>query len=105
MRFRNWKLVFLEQLATGTLRVWAEPFTSLRLPKIFDLRADPYEQADITSNTYYDWLLDHAFLLVPAQGYVGKFLATFAEHPPRQKPASFNLDEVMEELQESGGSK
>lgn len=105
MRFRNWKLVFLEQRATGTLRVWAEPFTSLRLPKIFDLRADPYEQADITSNTYYDWLLDHAFLLVPAQEYVGKFLATFAEYPPRQKPASFNLDEVMEKLQESGGSK
>ncbi|MGB0599435.1 MAG: arylsulfatase [Rubripirellula sp.] len=105
MRFRNWKLVFLEQRATGTLRVWAEPFTSLRLPKIFDLRADPYEQADITSNTYYDWLLDHAFLLVPAQEYVGKFLATFAEYPPRQKPASFNLDEVMETLQKSGGSK
>lgn len=105
MRFRNWKLVFLEQRATGTLRVWSEPFTSLRLPKIFDLRADPYEQADITSNTYYDWLLDHAFLLVPAQEYVGKFLATFAEYPPRQKPASFNLDEVMEKLQNSGGSK
>lgn len=105
MRFRNWKLVFLEQRATGTLRVWAEPFTTLRLPKIFDLRADPYEQADITSNTYYDWLIDHAFLLVPAQQYVGDFLTTFANFPPRQKPASFNLDEVMEKLQVSGGSK
>lgn len=100
MRFENWKLVFLEQRATGTLRVWAEPFTPLRLPKMFDLRADPYEQADITSNIYYDWLIDHAFLLVPAQQYAGKFLATFKEFPPRQRPASFNLDDVMEKLSE-----
>ena len=100
MRFENWKLVFLEQRVEGTMRVWAEPFTPLRLPKIFDLRADPYEQADITSNTYYDWLLDHAFLLVPAQQYAGKFLETFKAYPPRQKPASFNLDEVMAKLSE-----
>ncbi|MAT13725.1 MAG: arylsulfatase [Planctomyces sp.] len=100
MRFENWKLVFMEQRAAGTLQVWAEPFTSLRLPKMFDLRADPYEQADITSNTYYDWLLDHAFLLVPAQQYAGNFLNTFQDFPPRQKPASFNLDDVMEKLSE-----
>jgi len=105
MRFENWKLVFLEQRVQGTLRVWSEPFTPLRLPKMFDLRADPYEQADITSNTYYDWLIDRAFLLVPAQQYAGKFLATFKEFPPRQRPASFNLDDVMEALQSSGGSK
>jgi arylsulfatase A-like enzyme len=98
MRFENWKLVFLEQRAEGTLRIWAEPFTHLRLPKMYDLRADPYEQADITSNTYWDWLLDHAFLLVPAQQYVGKFLETFKDFPPRQKPAAFNLDEVMAKL-------
>ena len=78
---------------------------ALRLPKIFNLRIDPYERADITSNTYYDWLLDRAFLLVPAQDYVGEFLATFKDFPPRQKAASFNLDEVMTKLQESGGSK
>lgn len=102
LRFENWKLVFMEQRAPGTLMVWAEPFTTLRLPKMFDLRADPYEQADITSNTYYDWLLDHAFLLVPAQQYVGKFLETFKEFPPRQKPASFNLEDVMAKLQEGG---
>jgi len=101
MRFQNWKLVFLEQRAPGTLRVWAEPFTPLRLPKMFDLRADPYETADVTSNTYYDWLLDHAFLLVPAQQYAGKFLETFKEYPPRQAPASFNLDEVMKKLSEA----
>ncbi|WP_417850882.1 arylsulfatase [Thalassoglobus sp.] len=101
MRFANWKLVFLEQRAVGTLLVWAEPFTQLRVPKIFDLRADPYEQADITSNTYYDWLIDHVFLLVPAQQYVGEFLATFKEFPPRQKADSFNLDDVMKKLSES----
>jgi len=100
LRFENWKLVFLEQRAEGTLRVWAEPFTTLRVPKIFDLHADPYEQADITSNTYYDWLLDHAFMLVPAQAYVGEFLKTFQEFPPRQKPDSFNVDEVMNKLQQ-----
>ncbi|MEW4489004.1 arylsulfatase [Thalassoglobus sp. JC818] len=100
LRFENWKLVFLEQRAQGTLKIWAEPFTTLRLPKMFDLHADPYEQADITSNTYYDWLLDHAFLLVPAQQYVGTFLETFKEFPPRQKPASFNLEDVMDKLQE-----
>lgn len=105
LRFDNWKLVFLEQRAAGTLQIWSEPFISLRLPKIFNLRTDPYERADITSNTYYDWLLDHAFLLVPAQDYIGKFLTTFKQFPPRQKAASFNLDEVMKKLQESGGSK
>ncbi len=103
LRYDNWKLVFMEQRAPGTLRIWAEPFVSLRLPKMFNLRTDPYERADITSNTYYDWLLDHAFLLVPAQDYVGKFLMTFKDYPPRQKAASFNLDEVMQKLQEGGG--
>ena len=95
--------MFLEQRAQGTLRIWAEPFTSLRLPKIFNLRIDPYERADVTSNTYYDWLIDHAFLLVPAQQYVGKFLATFKDYPQRQKAASFNLDDVLNKLKESVG--
>ena len=105
LRYDNWKLVFMEQRVRGTLRIWAEPFISLRLPKIYNLRLDPYERADVTSNTYYDWLLDRAFLLVPAQDYVGKFLTTFREYPARQKAASFNLDEVMQKLQEGGGSK
>ena len=87
----------MEQRAPGTMRIWANPFTSLRVPKIFNLRTDPYERADITSNTYYDWLLDHAFLLVPAQAYVGQFLMTFKDYPQRQKAASFNLDEVLRE--------
>jgi len=82
------------------LRIWAEPFVSLRVPKIFNLRTDPYERADITSNTYYDWLMDHVFLLVPAQAYVGNFLVSFKEYPQRQKAASFNLEEVLAKLQE-----
>jgi arylsulfatase A-like enzyme len=105
LRYDNWKLVFMEQRAPGTLRVWSEPFTTLRLPKIFNLWLDPYERADITSNTYYDWLLEHAFLLVPAQDYVGKFPMTFKDFPQRQKAASFNLDAVLEKLKDSGSSK
>ncbi|WP_010583179.1 arylsulfatase [Schlesneria paludicola] len=101
LRYDNWKFVFMEQRVQGTLRIWAEPFISLRVPKIFNLRLDPYERADVTSNTYYDWLLEHVFLLVPAQDYVGSFLMTFKEYPQRQKAASFNLDEVLEKLKDA----
>jgi arylsulfatase len=104
LRFEDWKLIFLEQRAKGTMKLWANPFTPLRIPLIFNLRRDPYERAQITSNTYYDWFLDHVFFLVPAQAYVGNFLSTFAEFPPRQKAASFSLDQVMETLQHGGGS-
>ena len=99
LRFENWKVVFLEQRAAGTLQVWAEPYTELRVPKIFNLRTDPYERADITSNTYYDWMLDRAWLLVPAQAYVANMLMTLVEFPPRQEPASFSLDRVLEKLE------
>jgi arylsulfatase len=99
LRFDNWKVVFLEQRATGTLRVWAEPYTELRVPKIFNLRTDPYERADLTSNTYYDWMLDRAWLLIPAQAYVTRMLKTLVEFPPRQEPASFSLDRVMAKLE------
>lgn len=104
LRYDNWKMVFLEQRAAGTLLVWAEPFVPLRVPKIFNLRTDPFERADQTSNTYYDWLLDHAYMLVPAQGIVGDFLATFKEFPPRQKAASFTVNQVMEKLIHGIGS-
>ena len=100
LRYDNWKLVFMEQRATGTLRIWAEPFVPLRVPKLYNLRTDPYERADITSNTYYDWFLDHVYLLMPAQSAVGQFLETFKEFPPRQKAASFSVDQVMEKLSE-----
>lgn len=105
LRYDDWKLVFLEQQATGTLELWANPFTVLRVPKIFNLRRDPYERADRTSNTYYDWLIDRVYLLVPAQAYVGKFLSTFKAFPPRQKAASFALDQVMAKLTAGSGSK
>jgi arylsulfatase len=105
LRYDNWKLVFMEQRTQGTLKIWAEPFVTLRVPKLFNLRLDPYERADITSNTYYDWMIDHIFLFVPAQDYVAKFLMTFKEFPQRQKAATFNLDEVMKKLQESHGSR
>jgi arylsulfatase A-like enzyme len=104
LRYEDWKLIFMEQRATGTLQLWANPFTPLRIPLIFNLRRDPYERSQLTSNTYYDWLLDRAYLLVPAQAYVGRFLATFQEFPPRQKAASFSLDQVMEQLSENVGS-
>jgi arylsulfatase len=105
LRFDNWKFVFMEQRSPGTLQVWAEPFTPLRLPLIFNLRTDPYEFAQITSNTYYDWLIDHAYLLVPAQSVVGKFIGTFKEFPPRQSAASFNLDDVLKKMQQGAVGK
>ncbi len=98
LRWREWKLIFMEQKEYKTFRAWMEPFTPLRVPLIFNLRRDPYERAYQTSNTYYDWLLDRAYLLVPAQAYVGQFLATFQEYPPRQKAASFSLEQVMDKL-------
>jgi arylsulfatase len=105
LRFDNWKFVFMEQRSPGTLQVWAEPFTPLRLPLIFNLRTDPYEFAQITSNTYYDWLIDHAYLLVPAQSVVGKFIGTFKEFPPRQSAASCNLDDVLKKMQQGAVGK
>jgi arylsulfatase len=93
----------MEQKAEGTFRVWMEPFVPLRIPLMFNLRRDPYERAEITSNTYFDWVLDHVFFMVPAQTYVGRFLETFAEFPPRQRAASFSLDQVMEKLRPPGG--
>jgi arylsulfatase len=99
LRYDNWKIVFMEQRAEGTLNVWAEPFTELRVPRIFNLRTDPYERAMTTSNTYFDWLLDHVWVLVPAQAYVARMLETLKEYPPSQEPTSFNIAKVMEKLQ------
>jgi arylsulfatase A-like enzyme len=98
LRYDHWKVVFMEQRVAGTLRIWQEPFVSLRFPKLFNLRTDPYERADITSNTYWDWVLDHIFLFLPAQTLVAGFLATFKEFPPRQKAASFTIDQVLQKL-------
>jgi arylsulfatase len=99
VRFDNWKVVFMEQRMPGTLGVWAEPFVPLRLPKLFNLRTDPYERADITSNTYWDWVFTNAALVLAAQGIVSEFLATFRTFPPRQKAASFTIDQAMEKME------
>jgi len=103
LRYDNWKLVFMEQRMEGTLRIWQEPFVPLRFPKLFNLRTDPFERADITSNTYWDWVLDHVYLFLPAQALVARFLETFKEFPPRQKAASFTIDQVVEKMMAAAG--
>jgi len=97
LRYDQWKLVFAEQRAHG-FDVWENPFTTLRLPKLFNLRSDPFEIADKEGMDYDRWRLEHIFLLVPAQQYVGKFLGTFKEFPPSQKVGSFGIDQVLETL-------
>jgi arylsulfatase len=104
LRYDNFKVVFLEQRAQGTMQIWSEPMVPLRVPKIFNLRTDPYEFADVTSNTYWDWIFDHVFILVPAQALVGQFLATLKEFPPRQKAASFSIDQVVEKMMSAATS-
>jgi len=104
LRYDNWKFVFMEQRAVGTLQIWLEPFTVLRVPKIFNLLTDPYERADITSNTYFDWLMDHIFLLVPAQARVAQALETLKAFPPRQKAASFTVSDAIEKMTATLGS-
>ncbi len=98
MRFANWKVVFEEQRAPGTLLVWAEPFTKLRLTKFYDLNSDPFERADITSNTYWDWLIDHVYVQYGAVAQIAEYLETYKEYPPSQKPASFSVDGLMENM-------
>lgn len=103
LRYDQWKIVFQEQRAEG-FEVWSEPFVTLRLPKIFNLRSDPFEKGDLVGMDYRHWWIDHIFLLVPAQQYVAKFLSTFKEFPPSQKVGSFSLDNVLQSLQQPGGN-
>jgi len=102
LRYDRWKLVFQEQRSHG-FDVWQEPFVSLRLPKLFDLRADPFERADHETFGYDRWRVEHLYLLVPAQAFVGQFIATLRDFPPRQRPASFNLDQVIDQLRAGAG--
>jgi arylsulfatase len=102
-RYENWKMNFCEQRVEGTAQIWAEPFVCQRLPKMFNLRMDPYERASITSNTYHEWLIRHAFMVVPVQDLVARFIETFKEFPPRQRPSSFSVDQVMELLRQPHG--
>jgi len=104
LRYNQWKIVFAEQRSHG-MDVWQDPFVPLRLPKIFNLRSDPFEQADNHTMGYDKWRADRLFLLVPAQQYVGAFLATFKEFPPSQKVGSFSLDDVLDALSRGAGDK
>ena len=98
LRLGQWKGVFLENRGEG-FGVWREPFVELRVPLLFNLRRDPFEKAQHSSNTYNDWFIDRVFVLVPMQQYVAQFLQTFAEYPPSQKPGSFNLRKVIDQIQ------
>jgi arylsulfatase len=104
LRWQNWKCVFMEQRCKGTLEVWAEPFVALRIPKLFNLRTDPFERADTTSNTYWDWYISKAYMIMGAQALVSQFLATFKEFPPRQKAASFTIDQALDKMNDSFSS-
>jgi arylsulfatase A-like enzyme len=103
LRYDRWKILFMEQRATG-LNVWQDPLVTLRLPKLTDLRADPFEIAQRDAGDYDRWRVERGFVLIPAQGFVGQHLQSYAEFPPRQKPGSFALDQVLAKLQEAGGS-
>jgi arylsulfatase len=105
LRYIDWKVTFMHQPAQGTMDTWSKPMVTTRIPLLYNLRRDPYEFATTTSNTYWDWYLDHVFLLLPATEYVGQFIATFKDYPPRMKAASFNLGDTMKALQEGAGSK
>ncbi len=101
LRYERWKMVFLEQREEG-LAVWENPLIPLRFPKLFDIKGDPFERAQTDAGEYDRWRVEHAFALVPAQAYVAKHLQTYVEFPPRQKPGSFSLDQVLAKLQEGG---
>jgi arylsulfatase len=104
IRYGDWKAVLMEQRAK-TLLCWFEPFVPLRGPKIFNLRRDPFERADENSNTYWDWYISRAYMIYAMQALVAEQIEAFKKFPPRQKPASFNLDAVLEQLEESSSSK
>ncbi len=105
IRFANWKIVFEEQRSPGTLLIWGEPFTKLRIAKFYDLHSDPFERADITSNTYWDWVMDHAYIQYGAVGQIAEYLESYKEYPPSQRPASFSVDGMMEDLHRAIDSK
>ncbi len=103
LRYENWKITFLEQQAEG-LKVWQEPFVPLRAPKITNLRMDPFERAEEENAIGYQrWYLERMYMIAPSGAYVAKWLQSFRDFPPRQKPGSFNLDRVMEAVMSSSG--
>jgi len=103
LRYDDWKLVFQEQREKQFM-VWSEPFVPLRVPKIFNLRTDPFERADTDSNNYNTWWIRRIFALVPAQTFVGEYIASFKEFPPRQKPAKFNVDDALSAMKSAASA-
>jgi arylsulfatase len=99
-RYDDWKVVFLENRGQA-FGVWREPFVELRAPLLFNLRRDPFEKAQHNSNTYNDWWLDRAFVLVPIQALATKFLLTMKDYPPSQTPGAFNLSRVQQMLEDA----
>ncbi|MBT8368403.1 MAG: arylsulfatase [Deltaproteobacteria bacterium] len=99
LRYNNWKVHFMVQDQAGTLEIWQRKFRGLRMPYMFNLRTDPYEFATITSNTYWDWVIDHAWILYPMGDVIGPFLKSFEEYPPVQKPGSFTVGDAFKSLQ------
>lgn len=105
IRYDNWKVTFIEQRCKGTLAVWGEPFTPMRIPKIYNLRTDPYEFADVTSNTYWDWYMNHVYIVYGAIALLTKFNETFQDFPKIQKPNTFTADQAIEKLNDAVAGK
>jgi arylsulfatase len=103
IRYDDWKAVFLENRGTA-FEVWREPFVDLRVPLLFNLRRDPFERAQHSSNTYNDWFMSRVFVIVPMQAMAGKFLATMKDYPPSQTPGSFNLEKIQKQLENAARS-
>ena len=103
-RYNNWKITFLQQDADG-IDVWRNPYTQLRAPMVTNLRMDPFEKAHEESIGYEQWWVDHMFMIAPSAAYVGQWIQSFKEYPPRQKPGSFSLDRVMEAVTRGAGDK
>jgi arylsulfatase len=99
LRYDDWKATFLEQQAAGTLRIWLEPFTELRAPLLFNLRRDPFEKAVSASNTYWDWYIDHPYIIGPMQGVAAKFLMSMKEFPPSQTAGSWSLEKIQKQIE------
>jgi arylsulfatase len=102
IRYDDWKVVFLENRGQA-FGVWREPFTELRVPLLFNLRRDPFEKAQHNANTYNDWFLDRAFVIVPLQGLATRFLLSMKDYPPSQTPGSFNLQKIQKQLERPAG--
>jgi arylsulfatase len=97
LRYGDWKIVLLEQRAK-TMQVWAEPFVELRVPKLFNLRRDPFERADENSNGYWNWVIEHFYIIPAAAIFIGQQLITYQQFPPRQEALSFNLEKMLAQL-------